>query len=60
MTERLKAKYYIKTRLFHADMSRIFRNCKFYNHPDTEYYKCAVALEKYYRNKMKEIGFLDK
>ena len=39
MTERHKAKYYHNVRLFHADMMRIFNNCRFYNHPDTEYYR---------------------
>ncbi|XP_068224274.1 histone acetyltransferase KAT2A isoform X2 [Palaemon carinicauda] len=60
MTERLKARYYVKARLFNADMLRIFKNCRFYNHPDTEYYKCANTLEKYYVGKMKELGLLEK
>ncbi|KAK7073699.1 Histone acetyltransferase kat2b [Halocaridina rubra] len=60
MTERLKARYYVKARLFNADMLRIFKNCRFYNHPDTEYYKCANTLEKYYIGKMKELGLLER
>ncbi|XP_076059998.1 gcn5 acetyltransferase [Oratosquilla oratoria] len=60
MSERLKARYYVKTRLFNADLMRIFKNCRFYNHPETEYYKCANILEKYFINKMKEVGLLDK
>ncbi|XP_018019022.1 histone acetyltransferase KAT2A [Hyalella azteca] len=59
MTERHKAKYYHSVRLFHADMMRIFNNCRFYNHPDTEYFKCASALEKYYKHKIKETKLLD-
>lgn len=59
MTERLKANYYVNARLFNADMLRIFKNCRFYNHPETEYYKCANNLEKYYVNKMKELGLMD-
>ncbi|XP_071519854.1 histone acetyltransferase KAT2A [Panulirus ornatus] len=59
MTERLKANYYVNSRLFNADMLRIFRNCRFYNHPETEYYKCANNLEKYYINKAKELGLLE-
>uniref|UniRef100_A0A2P2I164 histone acetyltransferase n=1 Tax=Hirondellea gigas TaxID=1518452 RepID=A0A2P2I164_9CRUS len=59
MTERHKAKYYHNVRLFHADMMRIFNNCRFYNHPDTEYFKCAAALEKYYKHKIKETKLLD-
>ena len=59
MTERIKANYYVNARLFNADMLRIFKNCRFYNHPETEYYKCANNLEKYYINKMRELGLLE-
>lgn len=48
MTERLKSKYYINKRLFIADMQRIFNNCRAYNDSDTEYYKCANSLEKFF------------
>ncbi|XP_012270627.1 histone acetyltransferase KAT2A [Orussus abietinus] len=60
MTDRLKARYYVTRRLFIADMTRIFTNCRLYNGPDTEYYKCANALEKYFQTRMKEIGLWDK
>ncbi|XP_015115187.1 histone acetyltransferase KAT2A [Diachasma alloeum] len=60
MTDRLKARYYVARRLFIADMTRIFTNCRLYNSPDTEYYRCANALEKYFRTRMKEIGLWDK
>lgn len=60
MTDRLKARYYVTRRLFIADMTRIFTNCRLYNSPDTEYYRCANALEKYFQTRMKEIGFWDK
>lgn len=56
MTERLKSKYYVNKRLFNADMCRIFHNCRAYNSPDTEYYKCANTLERFFNNKMKEAG----
>ncbi|KAH0550003.1 histone acetyltransferase KAT2A [Cotesia glomerata] len=60
MTERLKARYYVTRRLFIADMTRIFTNCRLYNSPDTEYFRCANALEKYFQTRMKEIGLWDK
>ena len=60
MTERLKARYYVARRLFIADMTRIFTNCRIYNGPETEYYQCANSLEKYFQTKMKEIGLWDK
>lgn len=43
-----------------ADMARIFSNCRQYNAAETEYYRCANILERYYRTKMKEIGLWDK
>lgn len=60
MTERLNSKYYVARRLFIADMLRIFTNCKIYNNQDTEYYHCAVDLQKFFQTKMKEIGLWDK
>ena len=60
MSDRLKNKYYVNKRLFNADMSRIFANCRAYNSPDTEYYKCANTLERFYVNKMREAGLWDK
>ncbi|CAK1542566.1 unnamed protein product [Leptosia nina] len=60
MGERLKARYYVARRLFIADMTRIFTNCRLYNSPDTEYYRCANILEKYFQAKMKEAGLWDK
>ncbi|XP_012525260.1 histone acetyltransferase KAT2A [Monomorium pharaonis] len=60
MEERLKSKYYVTRRLFIADMTRIFTNCRLYNSLETDYYRCANALEKYFQTRMKEIGLWDK
>ncbi|CAH0397112.1 unnamed protein product [Chilo suppressalis] len=60
MGERLKSRYYVSKRLFIADMTRIFTNCRLYNSPDTDYYRCANTLEKYFQTKMKEAGLWDK
>jgi len=54
MGERLKANYYVNKRLFIADMKRMFTNCRAYNAPDTEYYNCAMHMEKYFLNKLKD------
>ncbi|CAO1442890.1 unnamed protein product [Diamesa serratosioi] len=56
MTDRLKHKYYVTRRLFMADMARIFANCRLYNSPETEYFKCANNLERYFQTKMKKLG----
>lgn len=60
ISERLKNRYYCNRRLFAADMQRIFSNCRAYNDPDTEYFKCANTLERFFQNKMREVGLWDK
>ncbi|KAF4533073.1 hypothetical protein B566_EDAN002636 [Ephemera danica] len=60
MGDRLKNHYYGNKKLFVADMTRIFTNCRLYNSPDTEYYRCANLLEKYFQTRMREIGLWDK
>ena len=55
MCERLRNRYYCHPRLFIADMTRMFSNCRSYNSPDTDYYKCANTLEKFFQNKIKEL-----
>ncbi|XP_039592316.1 histone acetyltransferase KAT2B isoform X1 [Polypterus senegalus] len=58
MSERLKNRYYTTKKLFMADMQRIFTNCREYNPPESEYYKCANILEKYFYTKIKETGLI--
>jgi len=60
MTERLKANYYVNKRLFIADMKRMITNAKAYNAPETEYYNCANSLDRFYQNKLKDHGLIDK
>ena len=59
MNKRLENGYYINERLFIADMQRIFNNCRAYNGSDTEYYKLANNLERFFIGKMKEINIWD-
>ena len=59
MSERLKARYYCNKHIFVADMRRIFRNCRTYNGQDTEYYKCANVVDRFFTAKMKEAGLID-
>ena len=37
--------YYITKEIFLSDLKRMCENCRTYNHPDTEYYKCANDIE---------------
>nr|XP_057902749.1 histone acetyltransferase KAT2B isoform X2 [Doryrhamphus excisus] len=60
MSDRLKSRYYTTRKLFMADMQRIFTNCREYNPPESEYYKCANLLEKFFYTKIKEAGLMDK
>ncbi|CAG0915004.1 unnamed protein product [Notodromas monacha] len=59
MEKRLKHGYYRHQRLFKADLTRMVSNCKFYNLPETEYYKLAEKLEKYFLTRWKELGLDD-
>jgi len=58
MGDKLKKGYYVSKRLFIADMTRIFTNCRTYNSAETEYFRCANVLEKFFINKMKESGMM--
>ncbi|TRY74168.1 hypothetical protein DNTS_004229, partial [Danionella cerebrum] len=40
-------------------VKRIFTNCREYNPPESEYYKCANLLEKFFYTKIKEAGLID-
>lgn len=60
MTERLKNRYYVTKKLFIADLQRIISNCREYNHPDSEYCKCANTLEKFFYFKLKDGGLIEK
>ncbi|PIO36537.1 hypothetical protein AB205_0108590, partial [Aquarana catesbeiana] len=60
MSERVKNKYYVTKKLFMADLQRIFTNCREYNPPESEYFKCANILEKFFYTKIKEAGLIDK
>ncbi|XP_040208914.1 histone acetyltransferase KAT2B isoform X2 [Rana temporaria] len=60
MSERVKNKYYVTKKLFMADLQRIFTNCREYNPPESEYFKCANILEKFFYTKIKEAGLIEK
>ena len=55
MTERLKSGYFSTKKLFIADMLRMFANCRSYNSPDTDYYRCANTVERFFLSKIKEL-----
>jgi len=46
IARRLEADFYITSDIFIADLRRMLSNCKFYNKPDTVFYKCAEEIEE--------------
>lgn len=60
MNERLKSRYYANRQLFINDMQKIFDNCREYNSPESDYYRCANTMEKYFYNKCREYQLVDK
>lgn len=56
ISDRLKSRYYVNKKLFIVDMRRIFNNCRSYNTPETEYYRHANTLERYFLLKLKEVA----
>ena len=54
--EQVKAKQYLVRTAFIEDAQKIFDNCKLFNPSDSDYYKCASTLEKFFYNKLREYG----
>ena len=54
--EQVKAKQYSTRAAFIEDAQKIFDNCKLFNPSDSDYYKCANTLEKFFYNKLRENG----
>ncbi|XP_063694977.1 histone acetyltransferase KAT2A-like isoform X3 [Bolinopsis microptera] len=57
--EKLTQGYYKTKKMFIADVNRIFNNCRMYNDPNTEYYKYAGNLQKFFISELKEAGLYD-
>lgn len=53
LEERVDADLYKNVDDFETDMQKIFDNCKKYNDDSSNYYKCAVKLEKFCKEKLK-------
>lgn len=60
MTDKLKAKQYTTRKAFITDTQKVFNNCRTYNSSDTEYFKCANSLERFFVNRMKDAGLWEK
>lgn len=53
--QRLKNGFYRTHHIFMADFRRMFDNCRIYNKPDTEYYKCAENMEARFKEEMLKV-----
>ena len=58
MEHKLDTNQYTDTDVFLDDAQLVFDNCRAYNPEDTVYHKCAVKLERYMRERMKEYGIV--
>ncbi|PAA90919.1 hypothetical protein BOX15_Mlig015281g1 [Macrostomum lignano] len=54
--DRLRLNYYHDAHLFYADVMRMFHNCRVYNLPDSELFRSASVLEKFFAARMREEG----
>ena len=54
MKNKLKNRVYTTKKSFTDDVQKIFDNCRSYNSPDTEYYKCADTLQRFFIKKLRE------
>lgn len=52
---RLEENYYNNLHLFHADMSRIFRNCRMLNLEESDIFLSVNILERFYVNQLKDV-----
>merc|ERR1712013_836722 len=51
--------YYSRNQEILDDIRLVFSNCFQYNQEDTEEYKCAVRLEKYFDKELDRVGMID-
>ncbi|KAI9139014.1 hypothetical protein BKA69DRAFT_1040483 [Paraphysoderma sedebokerense] len=53
LEENIESDRYTTLAQFANDVQKIFDNCKVYNDPSTNYFKSAVKLEKYFKDRLK-------
>ena len=58
MSARLEKKYYNTLHLFHADMKRIFKNCRMMNLENNNIILTVNLLERFYVKQLKEVNLI--
>ena len=55
LERRVEANIYLSVDRFKSDVRKIFDNCRAYNAPATNYYKCADKLEEFFDERLKSL-----
>ncbi|KAG0418722.1 Histone acetyltransferase GCN5 [Dictyocoela roeselum] len=55
LADNIQKNKYSKWQEYANDVLKIFSNCRIYNRPNTQYCKCADALEKRFRSKAEQV-----
>ncbi|KAG0435688.1 Histone acetyltransferase GCN5 [Dictyocoela muelleri] len=55
LSENIQNGKYQSWREYESDVLKIFQNCRIYNRPNTQYCKCADALEKRFKLKAEQV-----
>ncbi len=50
-----KAGHYGTVKMYHADLHRMFQNCRVYNKPTTQFVMCADKLDAYATTKLRDL-----
>ena len=50
-----KSGYYATLKMYHADLQRMFQNCRVYNLPTTQFVMCADKLDAFATTQIKSL-----
>uniref|UniRef100_UPI0005218383 histone acetyltransferase KAT2A n=1 Tax=Ciona intestinalis TaxID=7719 RepID=UPI0005218383 len=59
LNEQVRSKQYSTKAQFVTDAQKIFDNCRIFNSPESDYFKCANTMENFFYNKLRDHGLVD-
>uniref|UniRef100_H2Z2H5 histone acetyltransferase n=1 Tax=Ciona savignyi TaxID=51511 RepID=H2Z2H5_CIOSA len=59
LNEQVRSKQYSSRAQFVTDAQKIFDNCRTFNPPESDYFKCATTMENFFYNKLRDHGLVD-
>ncbi|XP_078486635.1 histone acetyltransferase KAT2A [Ciona intestinalis] len=59
LNEQVRSKQYSTRAQFVTDAQKIFDNCRVFNSPESDYFKCANTMENFFYNKLRDHGLVD-